>query len=236
MFSISSVYADTASQMKEADSLFKYRDGTMDDYLKSSEIYKQILTVAPDNFEATWKCSRSLRFYAYTAQQKNVEGWKKICATYGKEGMNYAQKAIDLKPDQPDGYYFFALNVGVYADGVSIITALKEGLKDKTQTSFEKVLQIDPNYENAGAVLGIGRFWSVLPWPLNKKEKALEYYRQYQTTEYFGKDPEGIIYISELLIDLGGKDNKEEARQILSKLKTNNPFFTKWSQDLNAKL
>lgn len=231
-----SVFADTAELMSRADALFTYKNGNLADYKASVDLYKEVLAAEPDHFEATWKCARSLRYYAITAQQAGVDGWKDICAQIGKEGMTYAQKAIDLKPDHPDGYYYYALNVGVYADGVSIITALKEGLKDKTQTSFEKVLELNPDYENGGALVGIGRFWSVLPWPLAKKKKALEYYRQYQATPFFGKDPEGIVYISELLIDLGGKENKEEARQILARLNSDNPFFTQYRENLLAKL
>lgn len=233
---VSTVTAETTDLMKEADAMFVYKNGTLDIYQKTSDMYKQILEEEPGNFDAAWKCARSLRYYAYTAQQKKVEGWKDICAKYGKEGMAYAQKAIDLKPDLPNGYYFFGLNVGVYADGVSILTALKEGLKDKTQSSFEKVIKLDPDYEKAGAVLGLGRFWAVLPWPMKKKKKALEYYRQYQATDFFGQEPEGMVYIPELLIDLGGKDNKEEARQILSQFKSDNPYFIQWSHELQSKL
>lgn len=236
LISVSYVWADTAGLMSQADDLFTPVNGTMDNYQKSIDLYKQILAAEPDNFEATWKCARSLRFYAYTAHQKNVEGWKKTCATIGKEGMNYAQKAIELRPDQPDGYYYYGLNVGIYSDGVSILTALKEGLKDKTQNSFEKVLELNPDYEKAGAVLSLGRFWSVLPWPLKKKDKALEYFRRYQETQYFGELPEGIIYYVELLIDMGGKKNKEEARQLLGQLNTDNPFFVNWGRDLQNKL
>lgn len=234
--SVSTVSADTSELMKQADSLFVYENGTLDNYKKSADLYKNILETEPDNFEATWKYARSLRYYANLALQQNVDGWKDICKTYGKEGMNYAQKAIDLQPDQPDGYYFFGLNVGVYSDGVSIITALKEGLKDKTQNSFEKVLELNPTYEKAGAILGLGRFWSVLPWPLKKKKKALEYFRKYQATEYFGQQPEGIIYFVELLIDMGGKKRKAEAKQLLAQLNTDNPFYIKEKERLQNEL
>lgn len=227
--------ADSSALMKQADSLFSY-DGNLDNYQKSIDLYKQVLASEPGNFEATWKCARSLRFYANKAQQTNFKGWKKICATMGKEGMTYAQKAIDLNPKKPDGYYYYALNVGIYADGVSIVKALKEGLKDKTQSSFEKVIAIDKSYEKYAALVGIGRFWYVLPWPLSDKKKSLDYFRQYQKSGHFGEEPEGVVYLAELLIDLGGKDNKTEAKKILSGLKTDNAFFKKYAQDLLTKV
>ena len=103
----------------------------------------------------------------------------------GKKGMGYAQKAIDMQPDKPNGYYWYGVNVGIYSDGVSILTALKEGLKDKTQNSFEKAYQLDKMYEEAGAILALGRFWYVLPWPLNDKELSEKYYREYQKNPIF---------------------------------------------------
>jgi tetratricopeptide (TPR) repeat protein len=228
-------FADSSALMKQADSLFSY-DGAPDQYKQTIDLYKQILAKEPGNFEANWKCARSLRYYAVKSQQANVKDWKKICAAMGKEGMTYAQKAIDLNPKKPDGYYFYALNVGVYADGVSIVKALKEGLKDKTQKSFEKVIAIDKNYEKCGALVGLGRFWAVLPWPLADKKKSLSYYRQYQASGHFGDEPEAVVYLAELLIDMGGKDNKAEARKILTSLKTDNAYFKKTAMDLLAKV
>jgi hypothetical protein len=38
--------------------------------------------------------------------------------------MKYAQKAGELDPAKPEGYYYYGLNVGIYSDGVSIFTAL----------------------------------------------------------------------------------------------------------------
>lgn len=230
------VSADTAKMMDEAEKLYNDRKGSLEDYKKSIEIYKQILAKEPTNFDALWKCARSYRNVGDKSKVDNVEGWKDTCAEYGKEGMNFAQKAIDLKPDHPAGYYFYALNVGVYSDGVSIITALKEGLKNKTQSSFEKVIELDKNFEDCGGLLGLGRFWAVLPWPLKDKDKALEYYREYQATPYFGKDPESIIYLSELLIDIGGKKEEAEAKEHLSKFHSSNKYFQSIRDDLMKEL
>jgi hypothetical protein len=68
----------------------------------------------------------------------------------------------------------------VSSDGVSVFTALKEGLKDKTQTSFEKTYAIDKMYKEGGPMISLGRFWAVLPWPMRDREKSLQYYREYQ--------------------------------------------------------
>lgn len=228
--------ADTSRLMNEAETLFNDRKGSLEDFEKSITLYKKVLSQKPENYEALWKCARSYRYYGDKSKVNKVDGWKKICASYGKEGMNYAQKAIDLKPDQPAGYYFYALSVGVYSDGVSIVTALKEGLKKKTQSSFEKLLELDKHFEDGSGMLGLGRFWAVLPWPLKNKKKALKYYRDYQATPYFGKEPEGYIYLSEVLIAMGGKKRKAEAKELLSKFNAPNPYFQEIKNKLLKKL
>lgn len=210
---------------------------TIENYKKSIDLCLKMLSSAPDDFDANWRCARSYRWYGELAKRATMKDWEDICAKYGKEGMKYAQKAIDLQPEKPNGYYWYALNVGIYSDGVSILTALKEGLKDKTQSSFEKVYALDKSYEEAGAILGLGRFWSVLPWPLRDRDRALEYYREYQKTQFYGVKPEGYIYLAELLIQIGGDENEAEAKQILTKdLKTDIKYFLDWRDRLLKEL
>ena len=219
------------------DDLFKadqlYKKGGMENYKQSIELYLKALEANPNHYETNWKCARAYREYGNEAKKQNVEGWKDICAKYGKEGMKYAQKALDQRPDRPDGYYYYGLNVGIYSDGVSILTALAEGLKDKTQSSFEKTYELDKMYDDAGPILALGRFWAVLPWPLYDKKKALKYYREYQATKYFEEKDEGKIYLSELLFKLGEEKNKEEAKSLLEKVsQSNDKYFSDWAKRL----
>ena len=214
-----------ADHVAEADKL--YDQGGLANYKKALELYKKALAETPNDYEANWKCARAHREYGDTAKTEKVEGWKKICAQYGKEGMNYAQKATEIEPDKPDGYYYYGLNVGVYSDGVSIFTALSEGLKDKTQKSFEKTYTLDKMYKEAGPMIALGRFWQVLPWPMRDRKKSLKYYREYQGTEYFADNIEVHVYLGELLIQIGGKENKAEAKGYLEKAANSDDAFYK---------
>ena len=162
-----------ADYVAEADKLFD--QGGLDNYKRAIEIYKKALTENPNSYEANWKSARAHREYGETAKTEKMEGWKDICAEYGKAGMNYAQKATELESEKPDGYYYYGLNVGVYSDGVSIFKALSEGLKDKTQGAFEKTYALDRMYNQGGPMIALGRFWQVLPWPMRDRKKALKY-------------------------------------------------------------
>ncbi len=219
----------------QADQIFN--QGGFDNYKKAIVLYQKALSENPDSYEANWKAARAFREYGHKAKSQKIEGWKKICAEYGKTGMKFAKKAVELEPGKPDGHYYYGLSVGIYSDGVSIFTALSEGLKDKTQSSFEKTYDIDNMYKKAGPMLSLGRFWAVLPWPLRDRKKALKYYREYQATEFFETNMEAHVYIGELLIQLGGETKKTEAKKYLKKAaETEDPYFRDKAKALLSKI
>jgi hypothetical protein len=75
-------------------------------------------------------------------------------------------------------------------------------------------------------MLSLGRFWSVLPWPMRDREKALSYLREYQATPHFKNNYEAYVYLSEVLIGIGGDANKAEAKGLLEDaLKSEDPYF-----------
>ena len=206
---------------------------TLKNYEESIRLCQQALEKNSKDIHLLWRCARAYRWYGEVAKRREVDNWKKICAEYGKKGMLMAQKVIDLAPDKPDGYLWYGYNVGIYSDGVSILKALKEGLKNKTQESFQKAYKLDKMYEDAGSILALGRFWFVLPWPLSDKDLSLKYLREYQKTEFYGVHPEGPIYLAELLIDMGSDENEAEAKSVLTQtLKTDNKYFLDWRDRL----
>ena len=204
------------SMIKKADAL--YLEGGLDNYKQAIDIYKKVISEDSDNFEAHWKLARALREYGEEHLRQGTPNYEEICAEYGAKGMEYAQKAIELNPDHPGGYLYYGINVGTYSEGVGIITALREGLKDKTQTNLEKAYELDPHFERGAPILSLGRFWHVVPWPYSDKEKAEELYREFQNTKYYKDNVECRIYLAELLKERWGRKPKKEARQLLEEV------------------
>ncbi|MGM0454166.1 MAG: hypothetical protein ACQERN_13480 [Thermodesulfobacteriota bacterium] len=213
-----------------------YDEEQIDNFKQAVGLFEQFLDRHPDHFEANWKCAKACRLYGEEARKRKAEGWKKICAEYGKKGMEYGEKAMDLEPDKPHGYYFYALCVGTYSDGVGLFTALREGLKDKTQNNLEKVYNMDKFFEHGGPVIALGRFWQVVPWPYSDADKAMEYYRELEQSKYFkdGRNVEIRIYMAEILMDRWGGESEEEARKLLQPVPemTEDPYWRKRAQDL----
>jgi tetratricopeptide (TPR) repeat protein len=193
---------------------------SLEDYQKAIDLCAPVADSQPQSFEANWMTAKAYRLYADAAKKQQVEGWESICKEYGKKGMSYGEKAIALAPDKVDGYFWYGTCVGSYSDGVSILTALKEGLKDKTQASFETAYSLDKTYYEGGPILAIGRFWSVLPWPLKDKKKALAYLEEFHSLH--PGNPEGLVYLGEAYLDVKEKD---KAREVLSKAAASDQKF-----------
>jgi len=85
------------------------------------------------------------------------------------------KKAKELEPEKIEGHYYYGLSAGTYSDGISILKALKEGLKKSTEKAFETAYAMDKMYEDGGPMLCLGRFWHQLPFPFKNKKRAEKY-------------------------------------------------------------
>jgi len=219
------------SALTEADAL--YDAGGLENLRAAIPLYEKAVAERGDHYESLWKCARAHRDFGNKIKQKGEDGWEDLCAKHGKAGMQFAERAVALAPQKVEGYYYYGLSVGIYSDGVSILTALSEGLKDKTQENFEAAYRIDKQYNRGGPILSLGRFWTVLPWPMDDEDKALAYFREFQSAGFLETSDEGKIYLAELLIDIGGDENEAEARRMLqSAAQSSEPYFADWARRL----
>jgi hypothetical protein len=213
----------------EADALFE--KGDINSILESIPLYIKAVEANPNDYEANWKCARAHREYANLAFQQEIEGWKDICKKYGKDGMNYGKKAIELMPDKIDGHYWYGVSAGTYSDGVSILKALREGLKKSTEEAFETAYAMDKMYEDGGPMLCLGRFWNQLPFPLKHNKRARTYFEEFQ--KYFPNDPKGQVFYAELLIDMR---EKSLAKPLLEKAAlSDDPYYSKRAKEILEK-
>lgn len=218
------------SKYEEADRLFS--TGELENYRKAGELYAHSLEQTPKDFEAAWKAARAYREYAQNSKEQELTDWKSICQKYGKLGMEFGEKAIGLNPEAIEGHFWYGCSVGNYSDGVSIVTALREGLKNKTQLGLEKSYEIDRQYKDGGPIKALGRFWFVLPWPLTDKEKSLKYLREHQ--QLFPEDEEGQVFLAEVLIN---RKETAQAKELLEKAaKSDRAYYAKWAKRLLSEL
>lgn len=225
--------AFSADLVAQGDKLFE--QGTLDGYKAAVSVYRQALDADPDNYEAIWKYARACQNYGDTANAQQVEGWKKICAEYGKLGMDYGLKARDMKPESVEGHYFLGCCAGTYSDGVSIITLIKEGLLGTIQESLETSYDIDKTFDLGGPMQALATYWSVLPWPKNDLDKAERYARE--SMEIFPVDPAGQYILADILLKKNKKKNHDEAVKLFTLSSAgSHPVYSQKAKDRLAKL
>lgn len=215
--------------LEQADAI--YEKDNLKSVTESLPLYRQAVEQNPDSYEANWKMARALREYADLSMQAEVEDWKDICEDYGKEGLDYADNAKDMEPDKVEGHYYYGLCAGTYSDGISILKAIRKGLKGKTEKAFETAYEIDKMYDDAGPVLALARMWHQLPWPYQKEKRSESYFEEYY--QYFPENPQGLVYYAELLKD---RNKDEMAIELLSKAaQSGHPYFSKRAKELLEK-
>lgn len=200
--------ADTT--FTQADRLFS--SSTPARVLESARLYARISDDHPESYEAAWKASRAFRQYCFEAPPDTPGNREDLYRTYGKLGMKYGARAMSIAPGRVEGNFWNACSMAWYAQGIGTMGSIREGLKEKVLACLERSYSIDRLYDSGGPIIALGRYWHVLPWPYADRKKSLAYLREYQ--RLFPRDPEGQVYLAELLVDLG---KKPEARSLLEK-------------------
>jgi tetratricopeptide (TPR) repeat protein len=201
---------------------------------EAAEAAVKAASSAPDDYAANWVAAKECRLYGDEMVVQAADGWKALAKATARDGMKYGDIAVKLNPTGVDGWYWYGLCVGTYSDCVSILTALGEGLKGKTQKAFETAYALDKTYDNGGPILSLGRFWQVLPGiagrDLKKAEQLFtEYIDQFGTNADANKD--AWYFRGSLYKDRGKKDEaradlekaasmgKKEAAKLLAEMK-----------------
>lgn len=177
---------------------------------ESINAYRKVLEVDAKSYEAYWKIARAY-FYLGDLLPETKE-MRDQHRKMGLEGMQYAKKALELNPRGIEGHYYYTLTLAQYSIGISIIKALAKGLGPEYEKHIEKSLEIDRNYDNAGPLRAIGRYWYQVPWPKRDLEKSIHYLKEAVASA--PTSIRGHVYLAESYLKAG---EKELARKHLQK-------------------
>ena len=125
----------------------------------------------PSGYEILWRAAR-IRWWV--ADGLTEEKLKKQVA---KEGWNYAKRAVEAKPQGPEGKYYTALSIGAYSQAVGILKALSEGLEGQFVENLDFSIKNNESFDRFGGHTAKGRYHWELPWPkrdLGKSKAELQ--------------------------------------------------------------
>lgn len=179
---------------------------------KAIELYKKAIetSTGAQKEEAIWKLMRAYYFKGkYTTD--NSDARKKIY-DLGKE---MGQIGLKEFPESVGIHLFSAIVWGVWGEEYGIMKAAREGVAGKIKEHCEKVIALDPNFDEAGGYRVLGRVYYkapkiplVLSWP--SKKKAVEILEQSHKLA-----PRNLNTRQFLAEALYSQDQKERAIQMM---------------------
>ena len=96
------------------------------------------------------------------------------------KGKELGEKYVKIYPDSAPFQFWYLVNLGSWSEVYGIITAAREGVAEIMKEHSEKIISLDPEYENGGGyfMLGAVHFKSpyipfLLSWPDN--DDAIKY-------------------------------------------------------------
>ncbi len=204
---------DIQNIISKADLLYNKKDLQAKGAKESLSLLEKALNSYPDNFEILWRLARACFWICDRTENEDVK------KEYGKKGYQYAEKAIKLNPNRVEGYYYYAICLGEYGKGISIIKAVWMGLDKDFKNKILKAIELDKNYEHAGPVRALGRFYFKLPWPKYSAKKSIKYLKE--AIELAPRKARSYYYLAETYVE---EKMWKDAYQTLNKIFSIKPY------------
>ena len=235
IFCLSMMIASAKAGMDEGvDFYSKRQDGSKGTLASTENIDKAIeqfstALLSPElEKDAALYLLKSYYYKAEFAVQDKKEK-KKIF----NEGKALGEKYIEKYPTSAEFRYWYLVNLGSWAQVYGILTAAREGVSDLMKTHSEKIIELDPEYQNGGGyfMLGAVHFKSpyipfLLSWPDN--DDAIKYLQLSVDTGNAEMNQKN--YLAQAL-SKDGRDKK--ARALLEEVLNTEPSTATLVEDLD---
>ncbi|MFO7865703.1 MAG: hypothetical protein R6V02_02670 [Candidatus Aminicenantes bacterium] len=184
-------------RIAEADEIY-WKMADMASAEKALELYREALLQSEDKYEPYWKIARILYHIGAHTQDKKKQ------QNIFSQGVYHADKAVDLEPGRPDGYYWRGVNNGKYGEAKGVLKSLS--LVKPIKNDMNKVIEINRNYEDGGPDRVLGRLYYKLPGLAGgSSEKSLKHLMM---SKKLGPDDcLTRVYLAETLMDMGEVNN-----------------------------
>lgn len=166
---VASVSADPGAVAKSLDLAFAHR-GEENGLEKLDAATDAAVKQAPDDYDVLWRAARN-KFWGADSNP-TADAKRK----YGKQGWDLAERAIELDSNRAEAYYYSAINLAAYAEGVGLWKALTQGLEGKFLDRLDRAIKINSAVERSGPLLAKGRYFHQMPWPKRDLGRAKKLY------------------------------------------------------------
>jgi tetratricopeptide (TPR) repeat protein len=174
---------------------------------RAASIWRDALAKDPRNFIVAWKLARAEYWLG-----GHASGDDTVRAAF-ERGMQAARSAIAAAPDKPEGHFWLAANMA----GLAETQGMRAGLRYRTliRESLERVLAIDPAFQQGSADRALGRWYYKVPGLFGgSKQKSETHLRRALT--YNPQSTVSHYFLAETLEAQGRHDDaRAELRTVL---------------------
>jgi hypothetical protein len=201
------VHASLAAAPQAAadpDALYRQR-AALQSARAAAEIWQARLQQNANEFESAWKLARARYWLGGHAPDPERRAFL-------DGGIAAARAAIALQPQQPEGHFWLAANMGALAESFG----LRQGLKYRGDIKSEllTVLRLDPGFQQGSADRALGRWYFKVPGLFGGSNKKSEEHLRRSLT-YNPSSSASLFFLAETLV---GSNRKQEARGLLEQL------------------
>src|SRR6266481_1559822 len=173
------------------------------------QVLSQHLAVEPRSFEANWRLSA---LYNWIADAKEADEK----AALGRKAWDAADKAIAANAGDVRGHYNGGVGIGLYSEGVGIITALSQGLEGKFRDRILAALRIDKDYQDGAPQVVWGRYFFKLPWPKRDLDESIKVLRA--AVRAHPKNGRAKLYLADSLLVNGLEGQDDDAHRLVQQI------------------
>ncbi len=197
-------------RLARADRLFAQR-ADLQHVHQTIALLNEILDERPDDYAALWRLARAYHFLG-----KHLTVKRERVITF-KRGIEAGRRAVQLKPDRPEGHFWLAANYGEYGQQKSIFTRWR--LVKPMRRELEAVIRLDPRFENGSAYAVLGKLDAEVPGlfggNLNRGIRSLQRALQIGPNNSLAE-----LFLAESYLKAG---RRQEARRLLESILTQAP-------------
>jgi tetratricopeptide (TPR) repeat protein len=203
----SAATAPLPALLARVDDLHRRRDEKTA-WQEQQRLIQTLIARGAGDYEVLW---RAARFYFWASDDPGVSREQR--SRWGKDGWDFAERAIAVNPNDAAGYYWAAICMGNYALGLGVVKALSQGMEAKFRDRLTRAQALNGAYEFGGIETAWGRFFDKLPWPKRDKKKAEEHLRK--AIELNPSALRARVYLASSYLD---SDRAPEAKRLLDEV------------------
>jgi len=172
--------AESAAPADEAVALL---DSTKaDDFARAAKIFEARAVQHPDDFEVRARAAQALTQLMAVRTNGNlplVDGLqdtdanRALWADLGQRALEHARAAEKLSPQHAGAAALVASSYMFYASSLGIIRSILQGAGNEYKAHAQRLIDLDPNYDDALGASLLANFYLVAPWPVHDRDAAL---------------------------------------------------------------